>query len=66
MKLTLLTALLTVLSIAGSIKLSDEGFVGCKNIQTYPNPAGGAYTLKRCFGKLSIKLEAVDSSAFGK
>lgn len=62
MKQAILTAILTALSVAASIKISDEGFAGCKNVQTYPGAAGSAYTLQRCFGKLSVKPEAVDVS----
>lgn len=62
MKQLLLTSLLTALSVAVSIKLSDEGYVGCKNIQSIPVPTGGAITLQRCFGQLSVKIETIDLS----
>lgn len=62
MKQAILTAILTALSVAASIKLSDEGYVGCKNVQTFPSSPGSGYTLQRCFGKLSIQPEAVDVS----
>lgn len=61
MKQLLLTAILTALSVAASIKLSDEGWVGCKNIVTQASPVGPV-TLKRCFGKLVLKKELIDIS----
>lgn len=62
MKQIILTAILTAISVAASIKLSDEGFVGCKNVQVYPSGSDSAMTLQRCFGKLSVKQESVDIS----